>query len=492
MFRAIKLNATNLYKLPNEVKVPNYDRSMIKKGIIHIGVGNFHRAHQAYYTDRILNQDRLDWGICGIGIREEDVKMKQVLMQQDGLYTLIVKELDGTMNPRVIGSIVEYIFAPEDPEVAIKKMATREVKIISLTITEGGYNYDTFNGYFMFGEPSIQWDLNHPEHPKTIFGYLTQGLKRRRDHGLPGLTILSCDNIQQNGDICRKMLMTYIEKAEPGLMEWMKTHVSFPNCMVDRITPITVPSDIDQLKNQYGIEDKWPVVCEPFIQWVIEDDFINGRPEWEQAGVQLVQEVAPYEKMKIRLLNAGHSLLGLSGSLYGYQTIDRTVSDPLLVKLLRKFMNEEVTPILGKIEGIDLKKYKDSLIQRFGNPNIKDLLPRICGESSAKIPKFLLPTIREQLKTGGPIRIGTFIVAAWCRYLEVAGTPGFDYKIQDTLAKELIKAAKSSVYRDPLSFLKIKTVFGDLVDSKRFVDMYLEMIQQLRQYRVEDVIRRLI
>jgi len=492
MKNIIKLNANNLSFLPKEVMVPKYNRSKIKTGIVHIGVGNFFRAHVAFYTDQLLNQGVTDWGICGIGLLEKDSKMNQALKMQDCYYSLILMEPEGTPKPRIIGSIIEYLFAPEDPEAALEKMADPEVKIVTLTITEGGYNYDSVTDQFNISEPLIQWDLQNAHYPKTVFGYLTQALKRRMDRGIPGLTILSCDNIQHNGDICKKMLITFINEAEPGLEDWVKIHVTFPNCMVDRITPITTTSDINKLKSRFGIADTWPVVCEPFIQWVIEDNFSNGRPEWDRTGVQFVDEVEPYERMKIRLLNTGHSLLGLSGSLLGYNTIDETVRDSVLVKLLRKFMDEEVTPVLGTIEGIDLEKYKESLIQRFANSNIKDHLTRICAESSAKIPKFLLPTIQEQLERSGQVKIGAFIVASWCRYLELADTPGYNFEIQDVMKAELLQAVKASVDEDPLSFLKIKAVFGHLVHSKRFVHTYIEMINNLRNQRVNEFIRELI
>jgi mannitol 2-dehydrogenase len=262
--------------------------------------------------------------------------------------------------------------------------------------------------------------------------------------------------------------------------------------MVDRITPVTTRKDTDLFKSRLGIDDRWPVFCEPFIQWIIEDNFSNGRPPWERVGVQFVEEVEPYEKMKIRLLNAGHSLLGFAGSLAGYSTIDETVSDPLIAKLLRKFMDREVTPLLGDIKGIDPEEYKNVLVKRFENPNIKDKLSRICGESSAKIPKFLLPTIYEQLKAAGPMDICVFVVAAWCRYLELAGTPGFNYKIQDVMADELQQAALASIAGDPLSFLRIKPVFGVLVDNSRFVETYLEIIDNLHRSSVLEVIKQLI
>jgi mannitol 2-dehydrogenase len=492
MQKVTKLNKENLTLLPKEVAIPAYDRSKIKTGIVHIGVGGFHRAHEAFYTDQVLERHGVtDWGICGIALLDTDRKIFDTLVNQNGLYTLMITESDGTLTARIIGSIVEYLFAPENSEAVLEKMADPHIKIITLTITEGGYNFSAVTGEFQIMEPAIQSDLRNPENPKTVFGYITQALKRRKDRGIAGLTIQSCDNIQKNGDILKRMLLAYVKEAEPELIDWIEKQVTFPNCMVDRITPVTRPSDIENLKSVYGIEDAWPVICEPFIQWVIEDNYSNGRPDWKSVGVQFVPDVVPYEKMKIRLLNAGHSLLGFLGSLYGCNTVDETVRIPLFRTFLREFMDHEVTPVLGKIEGIRIDDYKDSLIQRFGNPNIRDQLSRICLESSAKIPKFLLPTLTEQLERGGPIKRGAVVVAAWCRYLELAGTPGYHWEIKDKMGTILHDNAIASVNGDPLAFLKFETIFNDLALSKRFVNTYLPIIDGIRKYGIDEAIRKL-
>ena len=254
----------------------------------------------------------------------------------------------------------------------IKKMADPATKIITLTITEGGYNFDDATGEFNSSNPLIQQDLQNPDNPQTIFGYLTQSFKLRKEQGLKGCTIQSCDNIQENGHITKKMVLAYISLAEPDLLDWVSNNISFPNSMVDRITPVTTQEDIQFLKDQTGIEDQWPVVCEPFIQWVIEDKFPMGRPPWEKVGAQFVKEVAPYERMKLSLLNAGHSVVGILGALIGYTTIDEAVKDPAIRTFLNNFLDREVSPTLGQLEGINLREYKDSLIERFGNIHIKD------------------------------------------------------------------------------------------------------------------------
>jgi mannitol 2-dehydrogenase len=476
-----KLNSKNMYLLPKEVAIPAYNRSEIKTGIVHIGIGGFHRAHEAYYTDQVLqHKESKNWGICGIAMLESDSKIIKTLEDQDGLYTLIIKESDGTLTTRVIGSIIEYLFAPENPYAVIEKMADPDIKIITLTITEGGYNFDAATGEFQLTEPSIQGDLSNPNKPKTVFGYITQALKRRKDRGIPGLTIQSCDNIQKNGDLLKRMLLTYIKEAEPGLIDWIEKQVTFPNSMVDRITPVTTPSDIENLKSVCGIEDTWPVICEPYIQWIIEDNYSNGRPDWESVGVQFINDVSPFEKMKIRLLNAGHSLLGFMGTLKGYTYIHDVVHDQIFAKLLRNFMDKEVTPVLDEVPGINLDTYKNSLFERFGNFQIKDTVARICLQSSAKIPKFILPTIREQLEAGGPIECSALVIAAWCRYNEGFDEAGNKYPIEDEMKVILQKKALDS-HQDPLSFLRIESIFGDLINSKKFTETYVSALKCLYQ-----------
>ena len=369
--KTIQLNQHNISKIAKYISCPTYNREALKTGIVHIGVGGFHRSHQGWYIDQLLeNCNDLQWGIRCIGLREVDRKMYDVLKIQDGLYTLIVQNSDGDMEIEVIGALKEYIFAVDNPQAAIDKLAHPDTKIVSLTITEGGYNFNQSTEDFNFENPDIKFELKYPEKPKTVFGFLAAALKKRRANGLKAFSILSCDNIQHNGDVTRKMLLAFTQRQDAGLAFWIEKEVSFPNTMVDRITPVTTPDMAELLKKMYYINDEWPVVCEPFIQWVIEDDFSNGRPLLEKVGVQFVSDVAPYEKMKIRLLNAGHSVLGIHGAIHGHQTINACMEDMVFATFMRRFMDKEATPVLGDIEGIDLEKYKDSLEERFANPNI--------------------------------------------------------------------------------------------------------------------------
>ena len=478
--KSIQLNQQNISTLKDLLPCPIYDRKTIKTGIVHIGVGGFHRAHQAYYIHQLLGKHQAtDWGICGIGLREGDRKMKEVLAQQDGLYTLITQHPDGTDKSEVIGSLIDFILAVDTPNLAIDKMAHPDTKIVSLTITEGGYNYNPSTGNFNFENPAVQYEMQHPDQPKTVFGFLTAALKIRREKGLPAFTILSCDNIQHNGAVAQKMLLAFARKQNPTLAAWIEKEVCFPNTMVDRITPVTTNAAIEYLQHKYTLKDAWPVICEPYIQWVIEDKFSNGRPALEKLGVQFVPDVTPYEKMKIRLLNAGHSVLGIPGAIYGHPTINACMEDAVFATFMRQFMDKEATPVLGQIHGIDLEAYKNSLEERFANPNIKDGVSRICSESSAKLPKFLIPTIQENLDRGGSIKYGTFILAAWSYY----SAKSIDHnnnsiEIIDNRKVELQEKAKK-YEQDKFSFLRIRDIFGGLVDSEKFTETYIEMLDAL-------------
>ena len=411
--------------------------------------------------------------------------MAAILKQQDYLYTLIVKHPDGKVDIKVIGSIVDFLMGCDDPTAVIDRMAAPETKIVSLTITEGGYNVDPASGEFDASNADAQHDIAHPLQPRLVFGFLTAALKKRRDNGLSAFTVQSCDNIQHNGDLTRKMLVGFARLQDVELADWIENEVCFPNAMVDRITPVTTDSDIEFLRTEYHVDDQWPVVCEPFCQWVIEDNFSAGRPDWQKVGAQFVADVKPYEEMKLRLLNAGHSVLGILGSVFGYQSIDECVGDELFSKYLRQFFDVEATPVLNAVEGINLDDYKATLIERFGNPSIRDSVARICLESSSKLPVFLIPTIRENLAGGGSIRFATLVIAAWCYYSDKrADRNGLPLEVTDSLKDELHEAAKATS-EDRLSFLKVKPVFGDLASDDRFTKVYSDMVD--RVYREPDV-----
>jgi len=480
METTIALNQKSLTSIADRISVPTYDRSSMKSGMVHVGVGGFHRSHQALYTHKLLESFKAsEWSICGIGLREGDRKICDVLTKQDGLYTLIVKHPDGKIDSQIIGSISEFLLAVDNPNAVIDRMADPATKIVSLTITEGGYNFNPSTGEFDFENQDIQQELQHPDSPKTVYGYLTASLKKRRDKGLPAFTIMSCDNIQHNGDVAREMLLSFAKRQDAVLADWIEKEVCFPNSMVDRITPVTSPSDIDYLTKNYSIKDEWPVTCEPFIQWVLEDSFSNGRPDFEKVGVQFVSDVKPYEKMKLRLLNAGHSVLGILGALHGHKTINACMEDPTFVSYLRAFMDKEATPALDEVKGIDLDAYKDSLLARFANPNIKDSVSRICSESSAKLPKFLIATLQENLAAERSIEFTTLVIAAWCYYSDKqSDKDGQPLEIIDAMSTELQEASQQSK-TDPTAFIKQASLFGNLTENKRFTELYTNMIQKI-------------
>lgn len=457
----MKLDNSTLTEL--SVDKPSYRRDEIRVGIVHFGVGGFHRAHQAAYVDRLLEMGLAkDWGICGVGVMPADRKMADVMAEQDGLYTLLLEKPDGTREARVIGSIVDYRYAPDDPEAVIELLAAPSTRIISLTITEGGYNIDNAGG-----------EVN-------VFGLVADALARRRERGVASPTIVSCDNIEGNGDVARQAFTTYAERRQPGLGEWIGAHTRFPNSMVDRITPVTTPEVIEVVTREFGVDDRWPVVAEPFTSWVLEDDFTEGRPPLEQAGVLLVDDVTPYELMKLRLLNASHQSLCYFGYLAGYRLVDDAASDPLFARFLLEYMDLEATPTLQPVPGIDLPDYKQTLIERFANPGIKDTIARLCFASSDRIPKWLLPVVRENLETGAPVRLSAATVASWARYAEGVDEHGQPIDVQDQLADILVPLAQSQ-REHPTAFIENTAVFGDLARQPRFVEAYLWALDSLHR-----------
>jgi mannitol 2-dehydrogenase len=433
------------------------------------------------YLDRLMNDGQaLDWGICGVGVLDSDRRMKETMAAQDCLYTLVLKGADGSFEPRVIGSIVEYLFAPDDPEAVIEKMASELTRIVSLTVTEGGYNFHAVTGEFDGDNPDIVHDVTPGAPPRTMFGLITEALVRRRQRGLAPFTIMSCDNVEGNGDTARRSFVAFAELRDPDLARWVDGHVRYPNSMVDRITPVTTDADRAELTRRFDIDDRWPVVCEPFTQWVLADDFANGRPPLEAAGVQLVADVEPYELMKLRLLNASHQALCYFGYLAGYRLVHEVCRDPLFVRFLRGYMDREATPTLPPVPGIDLDRYSDDLIARFSNAAVRDTVARLCADSSDRIPKWLLPVIRRNLATGGEIRRSAAVVASWARYAEGVDEQGQPIEVSDRLRDTLIANARRQ-QDDPLAFVANRDVFGDLVDDERFVAEYTWALESLHR-----------
>jgi mannitol 2-dehydrogenase len=475
------LNAQTLAYWSDRLPAPAYDRKLVTPGVVHVGVGGFHRAHQAMYHDRLMNEGQaLDWGICGVGVMAADREMKQALDAQDGLYTLVLKHSDGTYEPRVIGSIVEYLFAPDDPEAVIEKMAAPSIRIVSLTVTEGGYNISDVSGEFDVTNPDVIHDLEPGTVPRTTFGLITEALRRRWKRGLTPFTVMSCDNLPGNGHLSKRVFTAFARLRDPELADWVEREARFPNSMVDRITPATTDDDRAEVRERFGIDDVWPVVCEPFTQWVLQDAFTAGRPPYSDAGVQVVDDVESYELMKLRLLNASHQAMCYFGYLAGYRLAHEAAQDPLFRAFLLGYMDEEATPTLPPVPGVNLEEYKHTLIERFSNPQIRDTIARLCAQSSDRIPKFLLPVIRQQLATGGEIRRSAAVVASWARYAEGIDEQGETIEVVDRLRDTLMPLARRQ-REDPDAFIANRDVFGDLVDNERFVTVYRSALVSLHE-----------
>jgi mannitol 2-dehydrogenase len=486
---AIKLNEASLPQLQNQVRIPQYDRRRLTTGIVHIGVGGFHRAHQALYLDHYAHQNPdSQWGICGVGLLEFDKRMRDALHSQDCLYTLVERSPEADQ-ARVIGSITQYLFAPDNRQAVIAAMVDPKCRIVTLTITEGGYYYIEGTGEFDAKHPTIQHDLQNPENPIGVFGFLTAALDQRCQQGLPPFTVLSCDNLQGNGNIARKMLTAFAEMRDPELGRWIANNVAFPNCMVDRITPATTPPDLEMVRDQFGIDDAFPVVAEPFTQWVIEDNFCAGRPELETVGVQFTDDVRPYEMMKIRLLNASHLLIGYLGTLVGYTYVHEVMADPLIRQAVHHLM-DEVMPTLQPVPGIDLDDYKQTLIDRFANPKIRDQLPRLCLNSAAKMPKFVLGSLRDALRQDGAIDYLSLTIAAWFRYLKGQDDQGNPITIDDPMADILTQQARSGG-SDPRPLLNLSEIFGDLPQSSRFVEAVTHHLHNLHAIGAKETLAQL-
>ncbi|QEH93446.1 mannitol dehydrogenase family protein [Dermacoccus abyssi] len=467
--------------LDGRVARPTYDRSKLTTGIVHFGVGGFHRAHEAMYLDRLMNEgDALDWAITGVGVMPHDGRIVETLNAQDGLYTLVLKHPDGTREPRIIGSIRNMLFAPDDPEAVIALMADPQVKIVSLTITEGGYHVNQVTGEFDSRDEGIQHDLADGAVPSTAFGLIVEAIRRRRDAGVTPFTVMSCDNLPGNGHVARKMITAFAELKDPEIAAYMRENVEFPNSMVDRITPVTAPEDIAELSETFGLDDGWPVVCEPFAQWVLQDSFTDGRPSFEDAGVQVVDDVEPYELMKLRLLNCSHQALCYVGYLSGYRYAHEVCNDELFATFLLGYMEKEGSPTLPEVPGVDLDAYRHQLIERFANPEVRDTLARLCMESSDRIPKWLVPVVHHNLAHDGEVERSALVIASWARYAEGVDEQGQPIDVVDR-AKDEVMAAAAAQGEDKLAFLRNADFFGDLVGDERFTAAYVAALDSLHE-----------
>jgi mannitol 2-dehydrogenase len=447
------LSQDTVQQLPSTVSVPSYDRTRLVPAVVHIGVGGFHRAHQAVYFDDLAARGITDWGIVGVGLHSPH--MREVLDEQDHLYTVITRSPQGD-DVRVIGSVVDYLYAPEDPEAVLRTLADERTRLVTLTITGSAYP----SGPVDPADEQVRADVETPAAPGTAFGYIVEGLRRRRDAGLPPFTVLSCDNMQHNGEATRQAVVSTALLRDPGLTRWIEESVSFPSSMVDRITPETSPERRDEIVARHGVEDRWPVVTEPFSQWVVEDDFCNGRPPLEEVGVELVSDVRPFEVMKTRMLNGAHSALGHLAVLAGFETTDQAMADPVVRGYVEGFLAEVANGLL-EVPGVDLDTYASTLVKRFSNPSVADQVSRLCRRSTTKVPSYVFPSLHRALDHNQPRAHLVLAVAAWLRYLRGEDYAGEDLQVQDAHADRLREIARAGG-NDPRPLLAETDVFGSM------------------------------
>jgi mannitol 2-dehydrogenase len=461
---AVKLNRGNLASLKPPVRLPRFDPARVTAGIVHLGLGGFHRAHMARYTHNLMEvrADSFGWGIIGAGLMPADRRMQESLAPQDNLYTLVERSATGE-TAMVIGSIVDVVFAGDSSAALLNDIDQPDIRIVSLTVTEHGYCLNRSTKQLDPDHALIRRDLAHPERPSSAIGIVVEAYRRRMQSGALPFTALSCDNIQHNGTVLREAVLALATLRDPNLAGWIGRNASFPSTMVDRITPVTAEKDVAALADRYGIIDRWPVFAEAFTQWVIEDSFPQGRPAWEDAGAQFVEDVAPYEFMKLRLLNASHLAVAGMGRLAGYVTIDEAMADPLISRYMIALMERETGPTLPEIPGIDLSRYKATLVERFANPAIKDTVERVNTDAPLNI---LVDPIRDRLRTGGSVELLALALAAWLRRVRGEDEHGHLIDVRHPLAEQLrVKAVEGGP--DPRPLLGMSQLFGDIGSDAR-------------------------
>lgn len=474
----LSLSLATLERLPSGVARPGYLRGDLSPGILHFGVGNFHRAHQAAYLDLLMSQGKAhDWAIVGAGVRASDDAMCEALVGQDWLTTLV--ELGGEPAlPRVIGPMIDDIpVAGRDKLVAT--LAAPEIRIVSLTITEGGYFLDGTTGLFDAAHPDIVADAAHPGDPRTVFGLILKGLAARRAAGRAPFTIMSCDNIPGNGTVTRRTLAGLARLTDPPFASWIEGSVAFPNAMVDRITPATTDRERRALQADFGISDNWPIFCEPYRQWVLEDRFPLGRPPLEEVGVTFVDDVAPWELMKIRILNGGHAAIAYPSALIGIHFVHDAMAHPLIAAFLEKLERTEIVPIVPPVPGTDLAVYYRLIADRFANPKIGDTIPRLCQDGSNRQPKFILPSVRDRLRRGMDVAGLSLVSALWCRYCAGTDDAGRPIPPNDDAAERL-KDLSLTARTEPGAYLDgLGDIFGDVGQSPAFREAFSRHLSAL-------------
>lgn len=473
----IELSRDAFKDLGETAAVPAYDPKALKAGIVHFGVGNFHRAHQAVYLDDLFNLGvDHDWAIVGAGVRQADEGMRQKLQAQDWLTTVVEQEAD-TSTARVTAPMIDHLKIG-DSAAMIARLADPAIRIVSLTITEGGYYIDPATQRFDPTHPDIAADAKTPGVPKTVFGLILAGLKRRRDAGVQPFTVMSCDNIPGNGHVTQNAVIGLAELSDHELAGWVRTKVAFPNGMVDRITPATTDRERELLSKDFGIADNWPVFCESFRQWVLEDKFPTGRPALEKVGVQFVPDVAPFEHMKIRILNGGHATIAYPAALLDIHFVHEAMQNALVRGFLEKVERDEIIPIVPPVPDTNLDEYFALIDRRFSNPKIGDTITRLCLDGSNRQPKFILPSAADRLKAGKGVAGLALVSALWCRYCYGETDSGKPIAPNDPSWNRLNEAARKAK-ADPKTWLAMTDIFGDLATNPAYVAAFSHALETI-------------
>jgi fructuronate reductase len=474
----MRLRQANLGKLPSDIARPHYDRSAVATGIVHLGIGAFQRAHQAMYTEAALVAGDSRWGIVGASLRSPAVRDQ--LTPQDGLYTLSVRGAEGE-TLQVIGAIKDVLVAPENPAALLRALADPSVRVVTLTVTEKGYCYDPATTALDEAHPDIVHDLANPALPRTVPGFLVEALRLRREAQIHAFTVLCCDNLPHNGRTVQSIITRFATLRDRGLAGYIANEVAFPSTMVDRITPATTEEDRAAISARLGVEDASPVITEPFTQWVIEDRFPRGRPDWSIAGAEFVADVAPFENMKLRLLNGSHSTLAYLGYLAGYETVSDTMRDAHYRRLAEGVMDDAATT-LQMPPGADVAAYKRALIERFENPALRHRTWQICMDGSQKLPQRLLGSIRDRLAAGAPVDRLVMGVAGWMRYVTGIDERGQPIDVRDPLSgrlRQIADQAGMTAERLAPALLDVREIFGDLAADARFRDAVTKALARI-------------
>ncbi|MGV1760507.1 mannitol dehydrogenase family protein [Rhizobium sp. A22-96] len=474
---ATSLSLANLVAISDRVPVPSYAREDLSPGIVHFGVGNFHRSHQAVYLDALMKSgDAKDWAVIGAGVTAHDSAMRDKLKAQDYLTTVVEQDI-GKTAAHVTGVMVDFLTA-DDREKIVDALADAAIRIVSLTITEGGYFINPASGRFDVDHPAIRADGLTPSDPKTVFGIILAGLKRRRSAGIVPFTVLCCDNIPGNGHVAMNSVAGLARLSDPEFADWIEANVAFPNAMVDRITPATGAREIDHCRKTFGIDDQWPVYCEEFKQWVLEDKFTAGRPALEKVGVTFVEDVAPYELMKLRILNGGHASIAYPGELLDIQFVHEAMEDPQIGAFLAKLERDEMIPTVPPVPNTDLHAYADRVQQRFHNPKVADTIARLAYDGSNRQPKFIVPVIADRIRSGGSVDGLALVSALWCRYCFGSTDSGRELAPSDP-KWDLLRATSKAARKNPSAWISQADIYGTLGQSEVFAKAFRKSLISL-------------